>query len=440
MAQAEENFHWLSDFTDGSPARPRPVLKACVHCKKAHLACDNERPCKRYSAARATAAVGSTLIDALCAAAPFATLRAARVQVHSHGPLGHVRRRRAQEARPASLAKEHHARRHAPWSAAARVPPAAHPALLTSHPPWPTRCAPLPRPGYIPPKQPAQGAGAGAAAGGGGGGGGGGGRSAPPGTTPAPSQEEVHAAAQRYFDAITGGNRSASATQPQWPGDAMGGLGDRVTTPVGMPALQEPEILAMLTLDGVFTFISPECEILLNLRSADMLGHSIYEYVLGEDVWTVSQLHRAATDRAIDQALNRATVRVKHAAGHYVPVEIAMTPYRNAMTGRIESLLCGFRPLVAATVHHHQPVRARARARGSLRWWRLTDRLRVPRTRPAGARPGRCRRMATGRRMCWPRWPAGRAASPPRAAAAAAAAACRSARRRPWPAGLARAA
>ncbi|KAJ3329622.1 hypothetical protein HDU91_003817, partial [Kappamyces sp. JEL0680] len=32
--------------TDGKP-RPKHVGKACVHCKKAHLACDHGRPCKR---------------------------------------------------------------------------------------------------------------------------------------------------------------------------------------------------------------------------------------------------------------------------------------------------------------------------------------------------------------------------------------------------------
>ena len=30
-----------------SKSKPKPVFKACVHCKRAHLACDNNRPCKR---------------------------------------------------------------------------------------------------------------------------------------------------------------------------------------------------------------------------------------------------------------------------------------------------------------------------------------------------------------------------------------------------------
>jgi len=114
------------------------------------------------------------------------------------------------------------------------VSPASHPALLTFHLSFQKRCA---RSGYIPPKQPAQGNGSGAAAGSASGGGG---RPAPPGTALGPSQEEVHAAAQRYFDSITGGNRPVSVAQAQWANDAAGGLGDRVTTPVGMPALQEP--------------------------------------------------------------------------------------------------------------------------------------------------------------------------------------------------------
>jgi len=422
IAQAEENFHWLSDFTDGSQARPKPVLKACVHCKKAHLACDNERPCKRYGATRSTVVVAGALFNSRTLLHPYYAVGGARA-----GAFTLAARPRASTSCTKSAggpARKRTSRPPACPLVRFRMRVACFATCLAHiHPPFQKRCA---RSGYIPPKQSAQGNGSGAAAGSASGGGG---RPAPSGTALGPSQEEVHAAAQRYFDSITGGNRPVSVAQAQWASDAAGGLGDRVTTPVGMPALQEPEILAMLTLDGVFTFVSPECEILLNLRSADMLGHSIYEYMLGEDVWTVSQLHRAATDRAIDQALNRATVRVKHAAGHYVPVEIAMTPYRNAMTGRIESLLCGFRPLVAATVHHHQPVRAqhaRARVRGGLRLWRRTDRPRMPPTPRTG--PGRCCRTATGKRTCWPRWPAGRAACPRLAAAAVA---CRSARRRP---------
>ena len=38
--------------------RPKPVHKACVHCKRAHLACDAERPCRRcLGSGRATTCV-----------------------------------------------------------------------------------------------------------------------------------------------------------------------------------------------------------------------------------------------------------------------------------------------------------------------------------------------------------------------------------------------
>jgi hypothetical protein len=48
------SFDWLADFKDGRP-KNKPVFKACVHCKRAHLACDNERPCKRSVCAGAHA-------------------------------------------------------------------------------------------------------------------------------------------------------------------------------------------------------------------------------------------------------------------------------------------------------------------------------------------------------------------------------------------------
>lgn len=42
----EITFSWLEHFKE--PNKPKkPVFKACVNCKKAHLACDTSRPCKR---------------------------------------------------------------------------------------------------------------------------------------------------------------------------------------------------------------------------------------------------------------------------------------------------------------------------------------------------------------------------------------------------------
>lgn len=49
-------FAWLRNYqADGlgsassvhSKPKPKPVNRACVHCKRAHLACETQRPCKR---------------------------------------------------------------------------------------------------------------------------------------------------------------------------------------------------------------------------------------------------------------------------------------------------------------------------------------------------------------------------------------------------------
>jgi len=46
--QDPASFDWLDEYKE--KARNKPVMKACVNCKRAHLACDNERPCRRYVA------------------------------------------------------------------------------------------------------------------------------------------------------------------------------------------------------------------------------------------------------------------------------------------------------------------------------------------------------------------------------------------------------
>jgi PAS domain S-box-containing protein len=81
--------------------------------------------------------------------------------------------------------------------------------------------------------------------------------------------------------------------------------------PAAAVAPEANEFMSVLTLDGVFTFASGECEALFGLLPADLQGRSVYEYVLGEDLYSLTQLHRTAVERQTDLSANRAIVRVR---------------------------------------------------------------------------------------------------------------------------------
>ena len=49
----------------------------------------------------------------------------------------------------------------------------------------------------------------------------------------------------------------------------------------------------MHTLEGYYTMISPECEMLYGFHPQDFSLHSIYEFVCAEDLNALSGLHTA---------------------------------------------------------------------------------------------------------------------------------------------------
>ena len=77
----------------------------------------------------------------------------------------------------------------------------------------------------------------------------------------------------------------------------------------------EIEFMSMLSLDGVFTYASPEGELIFGLSPAETVGHSIYEFVMNDDLVTVTQLHHNAAESMLDLASNRAHLRVRIASG-----------------------------------------------------------------------------------------------------------------------------
>ena len=88
---------------------------------------------------------------------------------------------------------------------------------------------------------------------------------------------------------------------------------DRRGLPANVAVSHDTEFFGTLTVGGVFTYASNHCEAVLGVRPIEVCGRSIYEFVLSEDVWGITQLHRAAVDRGTDVASNHCILRVSAA-------------------------------------------------------------------------------------------------------------------------------